>query len=186
MQKKWMVRRGKCMLRFKLYYDKDAEEAWLNNMCSNGWAFKHFFLDFYTFEKCEPGEYNYQIDLLDSWNGKKGDYADFMEDTGVEVISQWWRWVYLRKKSSDGPFEMYTDVESKIAHYNKIKTFFKLALIIEIICFFMELIATIYTGGYIFFGIYVALFVLISLAMLKIIWKCNWKVEQYNHERNMQ
>ena len=67
------------MLKFKLYYDKDAEEDWLKEMCLNGWAFKKFFLGFYTFEKCEPGEYNYQIDLLDSWSGEKDDYAAFME-----------------------------------------------------------------------------------------------------------
>ena len=108
------------MLKFKLYYDKDEEEEWLKKMSLNGWAFKKFFLGFYTFEPCEPGEYNYQIDLLDNWNGNKADYASFMEDAGVEVISQWWRWVYLQKKTEDGPFEMYTDTESKIAQYKKI------------------------------------------------------------------
>lgn len=148
-------------------------------------AFKKFFLGFYTFEKCEPGEYNYQIDLLDSWNGEKDDYAAFMKDTGVEVITQWWRWVYLQKKASDGPFEMYTDVESKITQYNKIKNFFKVALVIEVICFFMELLSIINTGYYIF-GIFTVLLAIISLAMLKIVWKCKWKIEQYKHEKNMQ
>ena len=172
------------MLKFKLYYDKDAEETWLKQMCLNGWAFKKFFLGFYTFEKCEPGEYNYQIDLLDSWNGKKDDYAAFMEDTGVKVVSQWWRWVYLQKISSDGPFEMYTDIESKITQYNKIKNFFKVALVIEVICFFMEGMATINTGSYIF-GIFTALLAVICLAILQIIWKFKWKIQQYKHEKDM-
>lgn len=172
------------MLKFKLYYDKDAEEDWLKKMCLDGWAFKKFFLGFYTFEKCEPGEFNYQIDLLDSWNGEKEDYSAFMEDTGVEVIDQWWRWVYLRKRASEGPFEMYTDVDSKIAQYTKIKNFFKVALVIEILCFFMEVLATINTGKYIF-GIFAALLAVISLAILKIIWKCNWKIEQYKREKAM-
>ncbi|WP_097026872.1 DUF2812 domain-containing protein [Clostridium peptidivorans] len=172
------------MLKFKLYYDKDEEEDWLEKMCLNGWAFKKFFLGFYTFEKCEPGEYNYQIDLLDSWNGEKDDYAAFMEDTGVEVIAQWWRWVYLRKKASDVPFEMYTDVDSKIAHYNKIKNFFKVALVIEVICFFMELMVTINTGYYVF-GIFTVLLAIISLAILKIVWKCKLKIEQYRHAKDI-
>jgi len=170
------------MLKFKLYYDKDAEEDWLKKMCLNGWAFKKFFLGFYTFEQCEPGEYNYQIDLLDNWNGYKDDYAAFMEDAGVEVVGQWWRWVYLQKKATDGPFEMYTDVDSKISQYSKIRNFFKVALILEVICFFMELMATVNTGSYIF-GIFTVLLAVISLAMLKIIWKCNWKIEQYKHEK---
>lgn len=172
------------MLKFKLYYDKDEEEAWLNEMCLNGWAFKKFFLGFYTFEKCEPGEYNYQIDLLDSWNGEKDDYSAFMKDTGVEVISQWWRWVYLQKKASDGPFEMYTDVESKITQYNKIKNFFKVALVIEVICFFMEGMATIKTGSYVF-GMFTVFLAVICLAMLKIVWKCKWKIQQYKHGQNI-
>jgi hypothetical protein len=185
MQKRWMIKEGyKYMLKFKLYYDKDEEENWLNKMCLNGWAFKKFFLGFYIFDKCEPGEYNYQIDLLDSWNGEKDDYADFMEDAGVKVIGQWWRWVYLQKKALDGPFEMYTDAESKIAQYNKIMNFFKVALVIEVICFLMELFATINAGSYIF-GIFTALLAVISIGMLKIIWKCKWKIEQYKHEKNI-
>ncbi|MDF2520653.1 MAG: hypothetical protein K0R84_1281, partial [Clostridia bacterium] len=89
------------MLKFKMYFDKDVEEIWLKEMSNKGWAFKRFFLGFYTFEACEPGEYNYQIDLLDNWSGEKEDYASFMEQSGVEVISQWYRWVYIRKKASD-------------------------------------------------------------------------------------
>ncbi|MBU3190895.1 DUF2812 domain-containing protein [Clostridium bowmanii] len=172
------------MLKFKLYYDKDVEEDWLKKMCLNGWAFKKFFLGFYTFEKCEPGEYNYQIELLDSWNGEKHDYSAFMEDTEVKVISQWWRWVYLQKMASDGPFEMYTDIESKITQYNKIKNFFKVALVVELICFFMEAMATINTGSYIF-AIFTVLLAVICLAILQIVWKCKWKIEQYKHEKDM-
>lgn len=169
------------MLKFKLYYDKDAEEDWLRKMSLNGWAFKKFYLGFYTFEPCEPGEYNYQIDLIDNWNGDKDDYASFMEDAGVEVISQWWRWVYLQKKATDGPFKMYTDKESKIAQYSKIGNFFKVFFAIEIICFFMELMATIKTGDFIF-GIFTVLLAVISLAILKIVWKSKWKIEQLKRE----
>jgi len=165
------------MLKFKLYYDKDAEEVWLREMSLNGWAFKKFFLGFYAFEPCEPGEYNYQIDLLDNWNGNKSDYVSFMEDLGVEVIEQWWRWVYLRKKAVDGPFEMYTDAESKIDLYSKIKHFFLIFLGIEVICFFMELTVTIRTGNFMY-GIFTILLGGISLAILNVVWKCKWKIEQ--------
>ncbi|MCM0647838.1 DUF2812 domain-containing protein [Clostridium swellfunianum] len=172
------------MLKFRLFYDKDEEEAWLKKMSLSGWAFKKFWLGFYTFKECKPGEYNYQIDLLDNWNGKKHDYADFMKDAGVEVVGQWWRWVYLQKKASDGPFEMYTDAESKIAQYSKIKNFFKVALVIEILCFLIELIATINTHSYIF-GIFTLLLAAITLTILKVIWKCRWKIEQYKYGKDM-
>lgn len=79
---------------------------------------------------------------------------------------------------------MYTDIESKITKYNNIKNFFKVALVIEVIYFFMELMSAITTGNYIF-GVFTALLAVISLVMLKIVWKCKWKVEQYKHEKNM-
>lgn len=52
------------MRKYRLYYDKDAEEIWLKDMCQKGWALKKYFLGLYTFEPCTPGEFNYQIDLI--------------------------------------------------------------------------------------------------------------------------
>ena len=51
------------MKRFRMYYDKDAEEVWLNEMCQKGWAMTSFFAGLYTFAPCQPGEYIYQIDM---------------------------------------------------------------------------------------------------------------------------
>ena len=34
------------MIRFRLYFDKDAETKWLNEMAEQGWAMKHFFAGF--------------------------------------------------------------------------------------------------------------------------------------------
>lgn len=170
------------MKKFKLYYDKDEEQDWLQKMALDGWALKNFFLGVYTFVPCEPGEYIYQIDLLDNWSGDKNDFAAFMEDSGVEVVSQWYRWVYLRKKANDGPFEMYTDIESKIDQYNRIKKFFQVILIVEVICFFIEIIAAVNTGNptFWFFTILLGSFV---LAFLRVVWKCSWKIEQLKREK---
>ncbi|ADK16553.1 MULTISPECIES: DUF2812 domain-containing protein [Clostridium] len=169
------------MLKFKLYYDKDAEEAWLKKMCLDGWEFKKFFLGFYTFKPCEPGEYNYQIDLLDNWKGDTVDYSSFMSNVGVQVVGQWWRWVYLKKKASDGPFEMYTDVESKIAQYRRIGNLFKVFSFVEAICFFVELIGAVNTGDYIFV-IFTVLLAAIFLTMIRIVWKCKLKIEKFKRE----
>lgn len=169
------------MLKFKLYYDKDAEEEWLKTMSSSGWAFKKFFLGFYTFVPCAPFEYSYQIALLDNWKGDKADFATFMEEVGVDVVGQWWRWVYLQKKTVDGPFELYTDLESKIAQYTKIRDFFIVFSVIELICFCMELIATISTGYYVY-GIFTIILGAISLAFLRIVRKTKLKITQFKRE----
>lgn len=186
-QKGWEIRGDENMLKFRLYYDKDEEQEWLKKMCLKGWDFKKFFLGFYTFEQCEPGEYSYQIDLLDSWSGDKDDYVVFMEEAGVEVVGQWWRWVWLKKRTTDGPFEMYTDKESKITHYSKIKRFFAIAVIMELVAFFMEIICAIIAQGDDKYTPLVAavIIALIALAMFKIVLKCRWKIKQLKNELGM-
>lgn len=66
------------MIRFKLYYDKDKETVWLNQMASEGWALKSFFAGFYKFEPCGKGEYIYQIDLGDTLYSVSDEYRELM------------------------------------------------------------------------------------------------------------
>lgn len=127
------------MIKFRLYFDKDAETIWLNELAAKGWAMKKFFAGFYSFEKCEPGEYTYQVDFGDRMFAVSKDYREFMEDTGVEIVQTWGYWIILRKRSADGPFELYTDVDSSIAHYTKIRTMFRVCSVLQIICLFFEL-----------------------------------------------
>ncbi len=43
-----------------------------------------------------------------------------MEEAGAEHVSSILRWVYFRKKASEGPFDLYSDLDSRIRHYGKI------------------------------------------------------------------
>ena len=47
------------MTRFHLYFDKDKETEWLNQMAEEGYAMDSFFAGFYTFSPCEKGEWQY-------------------------------------------------------------------------------------------------------------------------------
>lgn len=125
------------MIRFKLYLDKDAETNWLNEMSKKGWALKSFFAGFYTFEKCEEGRYAYQIDCGEA----SDEYREFMKEAGIEIVQTWGWWVILRKPASEGEFELYTDVESSIEHYSRIRRMFKIVTVIEIVCLWMEIMA---------------------------------------------
>ena len=169
------------MNKFRLYFDKDEETKWLNLMCMNGWAFTSFCLGVYHFEPCESGEYIYQIDLLSSWSGNKKDFAAFMEESGVEVLSQWYRWVFMRKKASEGPFEMYSDNESKIKQYARIRNFFAVVLVVEILCFLDELYFVMRMPTLALWGL-VVLIGIIILAFLQIVLKCRWKIQQLRNE----
>lgn len=126
------------MIRFRLYYDKDKETAWLNDMVSEGWAMKGFFCGFYKFEKCEKGEYVYQIDFGDKPYSVSDEYRELMEDLGVEIVALWGYWIILRKRAADGHFELYTDVESEMEHYKRIRRMFRVVTIIELIALWVE------------------------------------------------
>lgn len=123
------------MIKFRLYLDKDEETKWLNEMADQGWAMKRFLAGFYSFEKCEPGRYIYQVDF----GTVSKEYREFMESVGVELVQTWGFWVFLRKLSLEGQFELYTDVDSSIEHYTKILKMFKVAAIVELICLLIEL-----------------------------------------------
>ena len=151
------------MKKFRLYWDKDKETTWLNEMAEQGYAMTHFFAGFYTFEKCEPGKYTYQIDFGDKLTGVSNDYREFMNDNDIEIVQTWGFWIILRKKKSDGPFLLYTDIDSSIEHYTKIRNMFKGVAILELICFILECICAIYAPITIIFAIIVGLLMLVIM-----------------------
>ena len=135
------------MIKFKLYFDKDKETQWLNEMSQKGWAMTGFFAGFYRFEPCEKGKYTYQIDFGNEFFSVSDDYREFMSDSDIEIIQSWGFWVFLRKLSSKGEFQLYTDVDSQIEHYKKIRNMFKAVTVIELICLFIELFSASMTNS---------------------------------------
>lgn len=136
------------MIKFRLYYDKDKETRWLDEMTDQGYAMTGFFCGFYTFEKCEPGEYRYQVDFSERPFSLSTNYREFMKEMNIEIVQQWFFWVILRKKAAEGDFQLYTDVDSSIAHYKKIRTMFKVATILEFIFFTIECICATYINAF--------------------------------------
>ncbi|MCQ2573377.1 MAG: DUF2812 domain-containing protein [Treponema sp.] len=132
------------MKKFRLYWDTEKETAWLNQMANDGWNVTGFSMGFYTFEKCEPGEYQYQIDTSDGlWKCSK-KYRDFMESMGIEIVCCWGVWVVLRRKSSEGEFQLYSDDESRLEHLKKILNLYKIIALIEIGCMMVNVYPAIF------------------------------------------
>lgn len=107
---------------WKTFIDYEKEEKWLNSMSAKGFQLVHYSFLKYVFEEGKPGEYIYRIQLLENLpsHGESKAYIRFLEDLGVEMVGSQLRWVYFRKKAADGPFELYSDLESKIRHYAQI------------------------------------------------------------------
>ena len=104
----------------KYYIDHEKVEKWLNDEAAKDWNLVETNgIDFY-FSDEEPEKYTYRVINL----GIKGksDNAEFMELLKFEKIDCLERigsTCYLRKKDSDGPFELFSDLDSKIKYEKK-------------------------------------------------------------------
>ena len=110
---------------FRLHLDYEKEEIWLNKMAQQGWMMKSFFLGLYQFVRETPGEYIYRVEMLPHRvsSPKNQSYLQFLQDMNVEIITAWVVWVIYRRKAEDGPFDVYSDIDSRIAHYGRISRF---------------------------------------------------------------
>ena len=99
-----------------LAWESEKEEKWLNEMSAKGLALVDYTWCRYAFEECEPGEYSYKIQLLEHRpnHPESEQYIRFIEETGAEQVAQYLNWVYFRKKTAEGDFEIFSDVESKL------------------------------------------------------------------------
>ena len=110
---------------YKAMIDYEKEEKWLNELAAKGMHFIHYTWCRYLFEEGKPGEYIYRIELLKhhARHPESVAYIKFMEELGIECVSTYLYWAYFRKKAAEGPFDLFTDYDSKITHYNRVSAF---------------------------------------------------------------
>ncbi len=97
-------------------WEFDKEERWLNEMALQGWLLVDVGLCRYTFEKCEPGAYAVRLEM----RGYDEAYIDFMRETGAVFIGRVIQWIYFSKRTDDGPFDLFSDLDSRIGHLERI------------------------------------------------------------------
>lgn len=121
-------------VKYRFYVDHEKEEQWVNEMSREGWHLERFIVFRYSFVKGKPGAYIYRNELLNGLtSSEKNDYLDFLKGSGIEVVHKFGGWAYLRKKASDGTFEIYTDTASKISYYNRILNLFTILLLCNLV-----------------------------------------------------
>ena len=110
----------------KLYWDFEKEERWLNEMAAKGQALVRHTWGTYAFEPSTPGEWIYRIELLPQGLGKPASqqYLAFAAEAGLQTVATQQRWVYFRKAGAEGPFELFSDRDSRIAHYRRVLALF--------------------------------------------------------------
>ena len=114
----------------KLFFlwEFDKEEKWLNEMAAKGLALVSVGFCKYEFEDCVPGEYKVCLQLLDKApkHPEMQKYIEFMEETGAKHVGSFTRWVYFRKKASEGDFELFSDNASRVKYLSSILSFIAL------------------------------------------------------------
>ena len=97
-------------------WDFEREEQWLNTMAHTGWLLDSVGFCTYRFIPCPAEEYTVRMEMH-AWDE---DYLRFMEETGAEYLGRMATWIYFRKKTSDGVFDLFSDMDSRIGHLNRI------------------------------------------------------------------
>lgn len=100
----------------------EKEEAWLNHMCKKGYALQEISGGYYVFEASTPSRYIYRIEFLkqEVFQKEKDEYVALMQELKVEKVASNKRWHYFRRDASLGEFEIYSDIDSQIEHYQRI------------------------------------------------------------------
>lgn len=117
------------------FWNFDKEEKWLNEMAAKGLCLISVGFCKYEFEECEPGEYKICMQMLEKMpsNPESQKYIEFLESTGAEHIASFTRWVYFRKRSADGDFELYSDNESRVKYLTRIISFIALLSVLNLL-----------------------------------------------------
>lgn len=93
----------------------EEEEQWLNQMADSGWVLEKLGFAVYYFRPCEPGAYIIRTEM----RNKDEDYVNFVESTGAEYVGRMAKWIFFRRKTELGEFQLFSDLESRIGHLQK-------------------------------------------------------------------
>lgn len=111
------------MNKVKIFLDMEKETKWINSMCEQGFRLVSRKWFDYSFERCKPGQYVYQIEkrkCSDAEKEKDKDYISFLSDLNINMVASQWGWYYFEKENNEKSFEIYSDIPSKINHYKRL------------------------------------------------------------------
>lgn len=75
---------------FRYFFDfLDGQQKWLNGMAERGYRLKKCGISAYSFDKCEPGKYEYAIEFVgDRAYSKAKDYRRHLESLGFRTFTK--------------------------------------------------------------------------------------------------
>lgn len=177
----------KTVYKLLFIWDWDEEERWLNEMSAQGWHFVQYSFPFrYTFEQGEPDAYQYQLQALEHRlsSRESQNYIAFLRDMDIELVASYLFWAYLRKPNDGKPFEIFSDVESKLRHMRRFAS-------IPLVCLMMLCINLMWGApvlmehGGIVGMVLVALEIVLALLMIYGLTRMTVKYRELEKQRDM-
>ena len=178
----------KTVSKLLFIWDWEEEESWLNEMSAQGWHFVKYTFPFqYTFEQGEPGAYHYRLQALQHRVGSREsqEYLSFLRDMDIELVESYLFWAYLRKPADGEPFDIFSDVESKLTHMRR----FALIPLCSLLLLGFNLIwgapILVKQGGFLG-GVLVTLEVLLALLMVYGLFRMTSKYCELEKQRQLR
>ena len=134
-------------------------------------------MGYIPFVPCEKGKYTYWLELRHKDAQAQADYEALLQESGMEVLERWFYWIYLRRETAKGPFTLYSDPASKAGQYRRIRGLFLAGLLLELLCFGMEVASALETGEPAFWA-FSGLLLAIVFAFARIVYKCTRKIQR--------
>lgn len=95
----------------------EEEEKWLTTMHSQGWKLIEISHNNYKFEKCQPGDWVYQLDFQNKMI-EESNYIKLFGDYGWNFVLKHNNWFYFRRiknvKDCNTDLSIFSDKDSKI------------------------------------------------------------------------
>ena len=114
------------VIKYNLFFNwnYEKEEQWLNELSRQGLQLKSVAYVRYEFEEDDTKCYEYRLEHLDEAPSdiKSINYIESLKESNIEYVCSFEQWVYFRRETSLGSFELLADPDAKIGHYSRMIT----------------------------------------------------------------
>ena len=117
--------------------DPERIEEQANRMAKEGWLPEKFGSLFSTYRRGKAGEYEYRVQVKEAGMDRLTYVAELAE-FGIEEVGGVGDLLVLRKKADGSPFELYSDLDSRIAQQKKAVRYLRGGLILS--CCWMSIV----------------------------------------------
>lgn len=177
----------KVVHRVYMAWEFEEEEQWLNEMSDQGWGLVKVRPFRYEFEQEEPGQYVYRLEYMKHClrHADSRKYIAFMQETGAELVGTLKKWVYFRRARTDGPFELFSDLDSRIEHLQRINALLKVLAPIELVVSAFNLIIGIFEAEPVNLWVSIPGFAL-GAVILRGMYRISGQIDRLSRERKIR